>query len=279
MSNTIDWTVLAVKLDEAGSSWREIADMLKKPKSTVSDFLRGYHAQKAIAEGNDGYDNTRILFISDLHVPYHHKNALPFLEGLKKKYNPTRVICLGDELDHHAMSFHDSDPDLPSAGDELRRALPVIKELEKMFPVMDLIDSNHGSMAFRKAKHHGISKHYIRSYNEVLEVGNGWKWYNDLVLDMSEWGKPDVYVHHGKTKKAVATSRAMSMSHVSGHYHESYGVEFWSNPKGLYFGMNSGCLIDDKQLAFAYNKVFPHRPIIGTTLIINGNPVLEVMEL
>lgn len=279
MSNTIDWTVLAVKLDEAGSSWREIAEMLKKPKSTVSDFLRGYHAQKKLAEGNDGYDNSRILFISDLHVPYHHKDALQFLEGLKKRYNPTRIICLGDELDHHAMSFHDSDPDLPSAGDELRRALPVVKELEKLFPVMDLIDSNHGSMAFRKAKHHGISKHYIRSYNEVLEVGNGWAWYNDLVLDMSEWGKPDVYVHHGKTKKAIATSRAMSMSHVCGHYHESFGVEFWANPKGLYFGMNSGCLIDNEQMAFSYNKVFPHKPIIGTSLIIEGVPVLEAMPL
>lgn len=279
MSNTTEWTVLAIKLDEAGLSWREIAEMLKKPKSTVSDFLRGYHAQKAIAAGNDGYDNSRILFISDLHVPYHHKDALPFLQRLKDRYNPTRVICLGDELDHHAMSFHDSDPDLPSAGDELRRALPVIKELEQMFPVMDLIDSNHGSMAFRKAKHHGISKHYIRSYNEVLEVGAGWVWYNDLVLDMSEWNRPDVYVHHGKTKRAIMTSKAMSMSHVSGHFHENFGVEYWSNPKGLYYGLNSGCLIDDKQLSFAYNKVFPHRPIIGTSLIIEGVPLLEAMKL
>ena len=35
------------------------------------------------------------------------------------------------------MSFHDSDPDLPSAGDELKLSLPVIKELEKLFPDMD----------------------------------------------------------------------------------------------------------------------------------------------
>jgi hypothetical protein len=279
MSNTIDWTVLAVKLDEAGSSWREIAEMLKKPKSTVSDFLRGYHAQKKIAAGNDGYDNSRILFISDQHIPYHHEGMFEFLEMLKKKYDPTRVVNLGDELDKHAMSYHDSDPDLPSAGDELERSLPYIKQLEVMFPVMDLVESNHGSMHLRKAKTHGFSKRYMRTYNEILEVGDGWKWHNDLVLDMSEWNVPDVYVHHGKTKRAIMTSKAMSMSHVCGHYHESFGIEYWANPKGLYFGMNAGCLIDDKKLAFAYNKINPHRPIIGTGLIIEGVPVLEAMKL
>jgi transposase len=279
MSNTIDWTVLAVKLDEAKMSWREIADMLGKPKSTVSDFLRRYNAEKSVAVANDGYDNSRILFISDQHIPYHHELMFDFLEMLKQKYQPTRIVNVGDELDKHAMSYHDSDPDLPSAGDELELSLPFIKRLETMFPEMDLVDSNHGSMHLRKAKTHGFSKRYMRSYNEILEVGSGWKWHNDLVLDMSKWGRPDVYVHHGKTKRAIMTSKAMSMSHVCGHYHESFGIEYWANPKGLYFGMNVGCLIDDKKLAFAYNKINPHRPIIGTGLIIEGVPVLEAMKL
>src|SRR5437764_5179320 len=184
MSNTIDWTVLAVKLDEGGASWREIADMLKKPKSTVSDFLRGYHAQKAVAEGNDDYDNSRILFLSDQHIPYHHEQMFDFLEMLIKKYDPTRFVNVGDELDKHAMSYHDSDPDLPSAGDELERSLPHIKRMETMIPKMDFVESNHGSMHLRKAKTHGFSKRYMRSYNEILEVGPGWKWHNDLTLDM-----------------------------------------------------------------------------------------------
>jgi len=279
MSNTIEWTVLAVKLDEAKMSWREIAEMLGKPKSTVSDFLRSYHAQKAMAAGNDGYDNSRILFISDQHIPYHHEQMFDFLEYLKRKYDPTRVVNVGDELDKHAMSYHDHDPDLPSAGDELERALPHVKRMETMFPNMDIIESNHGSLHLRKAKSHGFSKRYIRSYNEILEVGDGWKWHNDLTLDMSKWNRPDVYVHHGKTKRAIMTSKAMSMSHVCGHYHESFGIEYWANPKGLYFGMNVGCLIDDRKLAFAYNKINPHRPIIGTGLIIEGEPILEAMKL
>jgi hypothetical protein len=284
-----DWQYKAVTLANTGIlSWREIAEAIDVPRSTVSDYLRKYY------DGIEGvgsistdvqsaplakYDNSRTLFISDMHIPYHHPYLLPFLAELKAKYNPTRIIGLGDELDKHAMSFHDSDPDLPSAGDELKRSLPVIKEVEAMFPTIDWVDSNHGSLAYRKAKHHGIPRHYIRGYNEVLQVGSGWTWHNDLVLDMTPWNRPDVYVHHGKSNKAIRTSQAMSMSHVCGHFHESFGIEYWANPKGLYFGMNCGCLIEDAQLAFAYNNTNLKRPIIGTGLIIEGVPVLEAMAL
>lgn len=260
----------------------DIAAMVEKPRTTVRDFLKRYSAVQEAAKKDfqikdAEHDNSRILFISDMHIPYHHAGLLPFLAGLKLKYNPTRIICLGDELDKHAMSFHDSDPDLASAGDELRRSLPFIKEIEKIFPNMDIIDSNHGSMVHRKAKHHGIPRHYIKSYNDVLGVGPGWKWHNDLTIEL-----PDgqlVYIHHGKSAEAIKTSQAMSMSHVCGHFHESFGIKYWANPKGLFFAVNAGCLIDDASYAFAYNNVNLKRPIIGTALIIDGVPVLEAMPL
>lgn len=308
MTDSKNWRQHAAALAATGvMSWRQIADVLGKPKSTVSDFLRkeqGYEAEQDPNEiviglptidwnkfgwsiPNDGYDklyaprkaddNSRILFISDMHIPYHHKGLLPFLEGLKRRYEPTRVVCLGDELDKHAMSFHDSDPDLPSAGDELKKALPVIRELENMFPEMDLIDSNHGSLLYRKAKHHGIPRHYLRGYNEVLEVGKGWKWHFDLTLDLPDGQK--VYVHHGKSANALRVAQMMGMSHVCGHYHESFGVQYCSTPASLIWAMNTGCLIDRKALAFAYSNNNMKRQVIGTGLIIDGIPVLEAMPL
>jgi hypothetical protein len=290
----IEWQIDAVKLAQTGvMSWRDIAQQVNKPKSTVSDFLRKYYKELELpkvttyklakdddwpfGDVNLEEDNSRILFISDMHIPYHHPNTIPFLKMLKERYNPTRVICLGDELDKHNLSFHDSDPDLFSAGDELKAALPVIAELYELFPVMDLIDSNHGSMVYRKAKHHGIPRQYIKSYNEVLGVGEGWKWHYDLTLELPDGQQ--VYIHHGKSSEAIKTSQAMSMSHVCGHYHESFGVKYWANPNGLFFAMNSGCLIDDSSYAFAYNNTNLKRPIIGTSLIIDGIPVLEAMPL
>jgi predicted phosphodiesterase len=284
-----DWQEDAITLDRTGIfSRREIAKLLGVPRSTVLDFLRKYFEVKnepkeidynaeVLTDPVRQYNNSRILFISDMHIPYHHQGLLPFLEGLKKRYEPTRVICLGDELDKHAMSFHDSDPDLPSAGDELNKALPVIKELEKLFPEMDLIDSNHGSMVYRKAKHHGIPRRYIRGYNDVLGVGDGWKWHMDLTIELPDGQK--VYIHHGKTADALRTSQGMGMSHVAGHYHERFNVQYWANPVGLYFAMNCGCLVDDNALAFSYNNVNLKRPIVGTGLIIDGYPVLEPMPL
>ena len=158
MSNTKEWVHDAIVLAETGAlSWRGIARELDLPKSTVSDALREYYKmrdkvdddtesvkrvdnmyEQAPAVADKEHDNSRILFLSDLHFPYHHKNTFEFLQMLKDRYQPTRIIGLGDELDHHAMSFHDSDPDLFSAGDEGKFALKYSKRLGDMFPEVSL---------------------------------------------------------------------------------------------------------------------------------------------
>lgn len=235
------------------------------------------NVKEKIHQKDKGEDNSRVLLISDMHIPYHHPDTLPFLKHLKSKYNPTRIICLGDELDKHSLSFHDSDPDLPSAGDELRAALPVVKELYKMFPKMDLLESNHGSLVYRKANHHGIPRHYIKSYNEVLGVDDGWQWWHDMTITLPNGNK--CYLHHGKATNITKTSQTMGMCSVAGHYHETFKVEYWANPNSLYWGLQVGCLIDNSAYAFNYNNCNLKRPIIGTGLIIDSMPVLEPMVL
>ena len=285
----VEWKQQAIELAKTGKSWRKISELLDKPRSTVSDYLRKEFSQVVVdnRKSSDTYsvrkndsvehDNSRILLISDLHIPYHHQDAIAFLSHLKDKYNPTRIICLGDEVDGHALSFHDSDPDLPSAGDEIRQALPVIAELFKIFPKMDILESNHGSLVWRKAKVFGIPKHYIKSYNEVLGVDSGWKWSFDLTVDLPNGQK--CYMHHGKTSNIIQLSQQMGMNALQGHYHETFKIDYWGNSTGLYWGMQCGCLIDDDKLAFNYNNVNIKRPIIGTGLIIDSMPVLEPMRL
>lgn len=283
-----DWKIDAEKLAREGKSWRKISEHLDQPKSTVSDYLRKVFSQDvldhkhssevySVRKVDDKEDNSRILFISDMHIPYHHVDTIAFLKYLKAKYNPTRVICLGDELDKHALSYHDSDPDLPSAGDELRKSLPVIAELFELFPKMDIIESNHGSLVWRKAKTFGIPKHYIKSYNDVLGVDDGWKWSFDLTVNLPNGQK--CYVHHGKTSNVIQLSQQMGICAVQGHFHESFKIDYWGNPTGLYWGMQCGCLIDDDTMAFNYNNVNIKRPIIGTGLVIDSMPVLEPMVL
>lgn len=283
----MNWKDKAIELAQTGRSWRKIAQDLGVPRTTVSDFLRKTFQEIQLeTERTDTFtvrkedikeDNSRVLLISDMHIPYHHPDALKFLQYLKDKYNPTRVICLGDELDKHALSYHDHDPDLPSAGDELRKSIPVIQELYKMFPVMDIIESNHGSLVWRKAKTNGIPRQYIKSYNDVLGVGEGWKWSFDLTITLPNGQK--CYIHHGKTSNVIQLSQKSGMNAVQGHYHEAYKIDYWGNSNGLFWGMQCGCLIDDDALAFSYNNVNIKRPVIGTGLIVDSIPVLEPMIL
>lgn len=259
-----------------GFSSRDIASAVfgsSSKKSTVNDIL----AREGVGEKKSSEDNSRILFISDLHIPYHHPDSFAFLRHLKEKYKPTRVICLGDELDKNSLSYHESDPDLYSAGHELDASIPFIHELEEIFPRMDILESNHGSLVWRKAKTNGIPKHYIKSYNDVLGVGKGWKWHFDMTLDLPDGTQ--CYVHHGKASDVLKLSQQMGMSAVQGHYHTDLGARFWANPNGLYFGMQCGCLIDRESYAFAYSNVNIKKQLIGTGLIIDSLPIVEPMIL
>ena len=277
------WQEQAVALAKEGQSWRGVARAIGKPHSTVSDMLRkALRSSPPPAEvvrhtEQDDKSNERILLISDLHFPYHHTDVFAFLDHLKEKYRPTRVICMGDEVDGHGLSFHEHDPDLNSPGMELQQAKKCIGWLHGMFPVMDILESNHGSLVWRKAKANGIPRHYIKSYNEILGVGSGWSWMYDLTITLPTGQK--AYFHHGKSSNVLRLSQMMGMCAVQGHYHESLKIEYWGNPNGLYWGLQTGCLIDDNSLAFAYNNVNIKRPVIGTAVIIEGQPILEPMLL
>lgn len=260
---------------ELGLAWSTLHSFVHRDGCAIKEKKKDKRVVPSFYVGKNVQDNSSILLISDMHIPYHHKNTLEFLSHLKDKYKPTRIVCLGDELDHHALSFHDSDADLLSAGDELKKAQVVVKKLEKLFPKMDLLDSNHGSLIYRRAKHHGIPKQYIKGYNEILGVGEGWKWHNDMILYMPN-GEP-VYFCHGKAQRGVQLSQNMGMSVVQGHHHSEFNIHYWSNPIKTFFSLQCGSLVDDTSLAMEYNKLTLKRPIVGTAVIIDGKPILEMM--
>ncbi len=109
---------------------------------------------------------------------------------------------------------------------------------------MDLIDSNHGSMAFRKAKHHGIPSKYLKDYGDILEAPKGWVWHHDLSLPVSTGNQ--VYFHHGLSKDVMKVVNQRGTCVVQGHYHTEFRVGYSGNPASLLWGMNVGCSIDGK---------------------------------
>jgi hypothetical protein len=221
----------------------------------------------------------RVLVIPDLHAPYQHADALRFLQAVRHEFQPDLTVCLGDELDYHAMSFHDSDPNLDSAGAELERGKVFLEELHKDFPELLMCHSNHGSMQFRRAKAHGLPVQLIKSYREVIfpqHNAPGWSW-------AYQWkvGTPlgQVLFKHQASGSVLVDAAHNQCNLMVGHNHGNYSVEYSASSACLYWGAYGGCLIDKDSLAFAYGKHSLRKPIIGCAVILNGRPMLIPMIL
>ena len=220
--------------------------------------------------------NKRILVISDLHIPYHREDSFEFLKEIKKEYKPDTIVNIGDEIDCHALSFHDHNPDLASAGHELVRAKDFIKELESIFPEMTLLDSNHSSLVYRRAIKSGIPRGYLKEYNEFLNVKK-WNWVDNLTLTLPN--KQRCFFTHGISADVTKVSQINGMSCVQGHFHSKFKIEYWANPDALFFAMQVGCLINKDALAMNYMRLNLKKPILSCGLITNGMPSLTPMYL
>lgn len=219
-----------------------------------------------------------ILVIPDLHAPFQHPDAFKFLDAVNEKYLPQKVVQLGDEVDGHTISFHQSDPDIPfSPSSELDKAIWHLKDLYVIFPRMNLIESNHGSLVYRRQKFAGLPRSVIKEWRDILEAPKNWVWSFDLTLQMSNGQY--VYFHHGQSKNVLRNSQQRSMCYVQGHHHGNFEIQYWANPLNLFWAMTSGCLIDRKSLAFYYGKNNLPKPILGCSVIINGIPKLIPMTL
>tara|TARA_R100000655_G_scaffold15840_1_gene34926 strand:- start:956 stop:1675 length:720 start_codon:yes stop_codon:yes gene_type:complete len=213
-----------------------------------------------------------ILVIGDLHEPFCLDGYLEFCVEQYKKYNCNQVIFIGDILDSHAMSFHESDPDGMSAGDELEETIKKVQKWYEAFPVADVCIGNHDRMASRKAMTGGIPKAWIKSYNEVLNTPK-WNWVESIVYD-------DVLYEHGEGGQAQTKAKNNLMSSVCGHTHTEAYCRWFVGKRFRVFGMQVGCGVDASTYAAAYAKNFK-KQAIGCAVVLNGGklPINLLMSL
>jgi hypothetical protein len=221
--------------------------------------------------------SARHLFIPDQHEPYSHPDKNEFLFALDDKYKFDRITIGGDEIDGHAFSFHDHDPDLLSPGHELEAAIKRLEPLYKRWPIVDIVESNHGSLVYRKGKHHGLPRHVLKSYQEILRAPPGWTWHEEMVVQFSNGKK--ALVHHGISANALLASQKRAMSLIQFHFHTKLSIQYWQNKDDQYFAMQLSCLIDDTSAAYAYNKLHAERPIVAAGAVFDGQPRLFPMPL
>lgn len=215
----------------------------------------------------------RGLIISDLHAPSQHQDLLHFLTALKRKYRPDLVLLTGDERDHHADSFHDHDPDLPSSGDEHDYAVAALKPLYSLFPIAEIMESNHGSLPERKALAHGLSAKYIKTPGERLGAPKGWRWHRQLILRSGD--QQILFIHgHRRSANDLLLAQKRGVSLVQGHHHSKFSIQYFDTGNGPRWAMTAGCMVNPQSPAFAYGLDDISKQLLGCALIVDGVPRL-----
>ena len=214
---------------------------------------------------------SRVLVIGDLHEPFCLDGYLEFCIETYQNYNCNQVVFIGDIIDNHYSSYHETDPDGMSGGDELDMAVKKIKPWYKAFPKATIIWGNHDRMIMRKAFSSAIPKAWIKPYKEVLGTPE-WQWEDRIVID-------GVQYIHGEGGTARTRCKADLQSTVQGHLHTQCYTDYFVGSNYRVFGTQVGCGIDFKSYAMAYAKR-GKKPAIGNAVIIGGKTAINnLMEL
>jgi hypothetical protein len=262
------------------------AEALGLPRGTMDSRLRQAKLAGIVVPSGTGsathaaksrvLTSQRVMHIPDLHCPFMHQDAGAFIRACADKYKPTVIVLAGDELDQHAISAHDADPNGHSAGHELTAGLKQLEQIYAIFPEALVCESNHGQRPFKRAYKAGLPSQYLKTYAEFMEAPQGWVWDAEFEID-------GVVYSHGEgatgANGALQLAIRMGKSQAVGHWHGNAGASYFFNGQKLLFGLYSGCLVDVDTYAFRYGKYFKLKPILGLSVIDCGVPLFVPMVL
>ncbi len=231
--------------------------------STPSPFLSG--------------DPKNTLIIGDTHLPFEKPGYLEFCREVQEKYNCGSVVHIGDLVDNHAVSYHESDVEGRSAGDEYKLALEKCHNWYKVFPEVKICIGNHDALPFRKAFTAGLPSAWLKSYQQILDSPEGWK------LDFVHQINGIIYQHGtgmSGEMAAVNAARENRQSTIIGHLHTVSNIKYMASYKDLIFGMTVGCGIDFEAYAFAYGRQQTRKPVVSCGVVLDGRvPIIIPMDL
>ncbi len=213
-------------------------------------------------------DQQRILVIGDLHEPFCLEGYLDFCKETYQKHNCNKVIFIGDVIDCHFSSYHESSDGAMGGGDELELSIKKLKRWYKAFPEADVTLGNHDRLIIRKAQSSNIPSTWIKEFKEVLETPK-WKFVTEVFIDGVR------YVHGDKSGKPRMAAKRDMISTVSGHYHTDFYCEWMFGKTRAIFGMSVGCGIDSKSYAMGYMQG-GKKEAIGLGVVIGGHTAFNV---
>lgn len=278
-----DWKIKAEQLKfDDGKSWREVANEIKSSYFPTLPYEKVIEKVRAHIRSTDRYkinnlivltENKPIGIFSDPHIPFDHPNYLQFVQDTFKKYNVGQIVCMGDLVDHHAISRFQSEPCARGAYDELDMSIKRVSKYVKAFPKLKMCRGNHDAIPVRQAATVGIGERYLKPFSELLNLPKTWEIEDEFIID-------NVLYKHGINclgkDGALNTAIQERMSTVIGHSHSFGGVKYSANKRSIIFGMNAGCGVDIEAYAFAYGKYDKNRPTLGCGIVFNDSNAIFV---
>lgn len=240
---------------------------------TLYDPIVEQHGEPMLApRGDDGEHVVGV--VGDLHLPFTLPGYLDFCADTFTRWGVTRVVLIGDVVDHHASSYHESDPDGLSAGDEMARARELLRDWYAAFPVAVWILGNHDKVPLRRAFSAGLSARCLRS--NIYDMPPRWATAESATID-------GVLYTHGTGASGINGHRNLAqrrgVSCVIGHYHRAMGIEYMpTHDRELRFGVATGCGFDGDSYAAAYGRDFG-RMALGCAVVRHGREAHSIPML
>jgi len=225
-----------------------------RPRISESEYALVLNSRKAKTERT-------VLVIGDLHAPFIKEGYLEFCKEMYVKWQCTDTVLVGDCVDNHFSSFHETEADGYGAGQELDLAISQLAGFYKAFPNALVCNGNHDDIIKRKMATGMLSKRWMRPIQEVLEVPN-WKFADEWILD-------GVKYIHGLGMKIRPRVMSEMCSVCQGHYHSESEYVTFVNEKELMFGLQVGSGIERRSYAMSYGKHF-RKPQINCGLVTNN---------
>jgi hypothetical protein len=220
--------------------------------------------------------NGNTLIISDTQAPYHHPDALQFLDAVTAIVKPTNVVHVGDLIDGHTLGRFSKHPDAYGPAEEMDRAREFAQQLAARWPRLKICRGNHDERVLTAAHRAGIPTSLIRTLNEVLGTPK-WQWSPSWEVP---WTGGKALVYHGAKKKgAINRAKQIGQSVICGHWHALFGVEYFQVNGKMAFGMDVGTLSNADSPAMDYARECQFEQILGLAAIVDGWPRLYPMPL
>jgi metallophosphoesterase superfamily enzyme len=238
-----------------------------RPRLTPDEYnlIKAYRDGAATQVERSKPTERNVFVVGDLHEPFTLEGYLEHCKHVYDKFNCNHVVFIGDIIDNHFSSYHETVPDGYGAGAELDRAIDKLSKWHDTFPNADVILGNHDLLVQRKVMSSGLSRRWIKAYEEVLEVPN-WKFHDELEID-------GVLYQHGTGTSGMNAARKRAMENnqsvVIGHIHTEASVNWHANKDKRFYGMMVGCGVNEKAYAMEYGKNFPRKMIISCGVVLS----------